>query len=277
MAVLPNGSQIPLAQFYQMGYTRGTAAAQYKRPRSAVDQDIASEPYFQDPRYQASNEDRGTYRTAWYKAYDTTLAQLSPQEQQMAKTATAEEEKKLTVDQWEQQTNIPSWSVAEAVANNFNNDVNAFQSNVSSSQGALATKKGGPEFLARALSFIAQWQGVHAGIKTHVGTPSGAVAEVRKARSALGTLRNDYTGLMQAAAPIVPVIPVTPPPVVPPPGPPVVPNAGAKAKIPGWAIVAAIAAAAGGIFVLFRKKKPAPPALPPRPGVPATRPIGARV
>jgi len=254
MAVGPNGP-IPLSYFSQKGTEHGDAAARLKRPRSAVDQDMAYLPEFQDPRYQATSEDRGTYRTAWLNRYDYVIKQLTPQEQEMAKVATAQEEQKLTVDQWEQQTEIPGWSIARAVASNFDPNVTAFTSRMTADTATLMKSAAGQDFLKRAAGYVAQWRATFTAIQASAPplTPSSAVAEVRKARAALGVLESERSTLMKAPAVMVDAADkkVT-----------AVPDAGAKAKIPGWAFLAGLLAAAGGVFLMFRKKKPA--ALPPR-------------
>lgn len=257
MAVMPDGSTVPQSYFQTLGSQHGEAAARMKRPRSAVDEDMRTRvTEFQDPRYNATATDKSTYRTAWLNRYDYVLKQLTPQEQKMAQEATAQEEKKLTVEQWEKELNIPSWSIAEAVTANFHTEEQAFEGAVSGVSNQLSKSTEGTKYLAKAASFFSQWRAVRVAILAHTGyTPSTAVAEVRKARLAMSSLKTELAALLPKVQQDV----VAPPP--PPPQtdkPPVVPPIAAKAKFPGWAIFAAIAAAAGGLFFAFRKKKETP-------------------
>lgn len=268
MATNPDGSTIPLAYFYQLGTQHGEAAARMKRPRSAVDQDMAQlVPQFQDPRYKATAEDKGTYRTAWLKRYDYVISQLTPKEQDMAKTATAQEEQKLTVDQWEQQNTIPDWSIAKAVASNFNTAEKGFESRVAAGAKAMSSSAEGKALAANCASFIAQWNAIYIAIQAQAPTytPSSAVAEVRKARSTMALLDTALAKTVtDASLQKDVVVQVDKNDIKPPPPPPPVIKPTAKAKIPGWGIVAGLAAAVAGIFYAFRKKKDEPKKLPGR-------------
>ncbi len=252
MAVDPSGQTIPSTEFYTRGWSQGSNAAAGLQARSFVEEAMRGESFLQDPRYQATDADRAAYRSGFNAGYDAAYKAKSSDSSYgsaYAKTVAAEEERVKglkTVEQWELETSIPSWSVAKAVAANFNADVDAFQSRVRASVEVTKTSEG-TLWAAKYATFYAQWKSVYTAIQAQSGySPSSAVAEVRKARSSLVALSKAFDGLSRSGAV------VAPPPA--PPAPPVPPPVGAKSILPTVGIIAAIATAAGGAWWMFSSK-----------------------
>ncbi len=168
----------------------------------------------------------------------------------------------LSVSQWEGQSAIPSWEVANAVAANFNADELAFERAMATGED-LKKVQSDPVLYSSVISFVAQWRTTYAAIRSQQGfTPSTAVAEVRRARAAMFVLQQKVaTAIAAPATPATPPKPYSPPPK--PATPPAPLPIGAKSKLPTWGIVGALAAAGAGVWYFFFKKKEPKKLLPP--------------
>lgn len=228
----------------------GFNAARALQPIQSVEEYLGTHPEVMN----GDDSDRSLYRTTFRSRYNQTISEMgaaglkydgkSPA--QVAEENAAKEASKKTVSEWEQESSIPSWSIAKAVAANFNADVDAFQSRVRASVEVTKTSEG-TLWAAKYATFYAQWKSVYTAIQAQSGySPSSAVAEVRKARSSLVALSKAFDGLSRSGAV------VAPPPA--PPAPPVPPPVGAKSILPTVGIIAAIAAAAGGAWWMFSSK-----------------------
>lgn len=254
MAVDPSGKTIPTSEFYSRGYARGTEAASAAQSRqTGLDQGFGSDPFLQDPRYKATAEDKTAYKNGFNAGYDSVYkSKATTYGDEYIKVVKADEDRQKgikTVEAWENEASIPSWGIAQAVAANFNVDVMAFQAKVTTNAKEIAKSSYGQSFTARNATFLTEWTTTYAKIQAQVGTPSNAVAEVRKARAALNVLKVDLNKTV--ASPVV----FTPDKKDEKKDVKIAPPIAAKASIPTWGIVAALGAiGVGGYFLFFHKK-----------------------
>lgn len=230
----------------EWGAQDGYEAAMAGRPRTSL------------PRINEfdTSEEKSAYTSLFQERYDQTMAaKKSAGSSDPAKVALAISDL-LAKDAaaLEMLTDVPSWDIADKVASNFNSDEKAFERAVGQNQQALLPK---PDLVTLITKFVAEWNTVYYAIKARTGyTPTSAVAEVRRARAAMNMLIGKVNTAIEESRKTTPTPAV---PVKTPAAPPV--PIAAKSKLPAWAIVAAIVAAAGGAFLVFRNKKKSPPML----------------
>lgn len=253
MAVDPSGQTIPSGYFYERGYSAGYNAASAGQSRTLVDQAMQSMPEFQDPRYQATAADKSSFKSGFTAGYDKVYAAKKTDYGDSYTKTVAEAEKTVsqqkTVEQWENETNIPSWGIAKSVSANFGVDVENFESKVASKP--VAASAAGLAFGAKMVSFHNTARSVVQAVQAQgYPSPSAAVAEIRKGRTALNALMKEYQSLSGAVPVRTQAGPTTQtsdakiePPV-------------AKAPFPVWAILAALGVVGvGGYFMFFYEKK----------------------
>lgn len=246
-------STVSTAMVSEYAQRDGYNAARALKPIQSVEEYLGTHPEIAN----GDDEDRSLYRSTFKARYQQTVNEMQQAgltyygktPSQVTEEAAAQEASKLTVDQWEMQSTIPNWSIAKAVASNFNTQVVAGDADRVSR--AKASGAPGATWLTRYVQFATQWKVIYAAIQTQSApyTPSSAVAEVRKARAALMVLDAELQKLVPSTPGVSKDV-VQPP--SPPPAPP--PAIGAKSKLTTWAILAALVAAAGGAFLVFRKK-----------------------
>jgi DNA-binding XRE family transcriptional regulator len=241
----------------------GENAARSIKPIQSVEEYLGTHPEIAG----GDEDDKTLYRNTFRARYNQTVSEMAAAgmtyfgktPQQAAEEAAAAEASKKTVTEWENSTSIPNWSVAKAVASNFDADVASFQARVAAN-AAAAKSADGLVWGTRYASFYAQWKTLFGQIQSQSGglTPTTAVAKVREARVALVTLMIEFDKIIAKVA----ATPGTAKDVYVPPTPPKpqpVPNVSAKSKIPGWGIFAALAAIGGGVWYAFFRKKDSKP------------------
>lgn len=256
MAVDPSGQTIPSGYFYERGYSFGTMAASGGQSKTYVEEAMRSMAEFQDPRFKATDADRSSFKSGFTAGYNSVYAQKSKDVDYGAEYAkqVAAEEKRVaglkTVEQWENEVNIPSWGIAKSVASNFATDVESFDSLVESKP--VAATPAGIAFGVKMRSFYGTAKNVYKAVQAQsYPSPSSAVAEIRKGRTALNALIKEYQSLSGAA----PVRTQTAPPTTQPPAGKIDAPV-AKAPFPVWAILAALGVVGvGGYFMFFYEKK----------------------
>lgn len=245
----------------------GYNAARALQPIQSVEQYLQTHPEVAN----GDDQDREIFRSTFRNRYNQTVSEMgaagisyngkSPA--QVADEIAKVEAAKKTVTEWEQEANIPNWSVAKAVASNFDVDVQKFQARVVANAGATKTPEGAL-WGTRYASFYTQWKTLYAQIQAQAGslTPSSSVARVREARMALVSMMLELDALIaKAGTPGVSKDVYVVPPPAKTPVTPAMPPIGAKAKIPAWGIVAALATAGAGVWYFFFKKKSGGPKL----------------
>jgi len=244
-------SMVNPAVIGQYGQEDGMSAARSLKPVSSVEEYLARRLTYPEMA-NADSADQNSYRTTFRGAYNAAIAEMQgagmtyygKTPSQAAAEVEAQEATKKTIDEWEKETSIPSWSITRAAAANLNADLIAWDKSHDRNAPAITTTAAGKAWQAKMAACYAQWGTVYAAIQAGVGNPSQGMAEVRKARAAFGILRAEYDKLV-AGRVTTPGVPVAPPvgPVVPP--------AGAKSMLPGLGIVAALALAGGGVWYFF--------------------------
>lgn len=254
MAVDPSGQTIPSSYFYERGYSAGSQAASAGQSKTLVDQAMQSMPEFQDPRYQATAADKSSFKSGFAAGYDKVYSSKKT-EYGDAYTKTVTDAEKTaagqkTVEQWENETNIPSWSVAKAVSANFGVDAENFEEKVV--KAPVPASAQGLAFGAKLSSFHLTAQSVVRAVQGEkYASPSAAVAEIRKGRAALNTLMKEYSSLVSAPARTQVGPTATTQTTESKIEAPV-----AKAPFPVWAILAALGVVGvGGYFMFFHEKK----------------------
>lgn len=204
-----------------------------------------------------SDETRSAYTTYFQQRYQQTMAaKKSTGSSDPTKVAVAlsDEVSKMggkTVAQWENELNIPSWEIAQAVAQNFNADELSFERMLATGDAYSKVQKDAT-LPPKIASFITQWRTSYAAIRGQVGfTPTTAVAEVRRARAAMNALATQISKVLEAT-PVAPPVKTT---FNPPPAPPAPPPIAAKSKLPAVGILAALGAIGAGVWYAFFRKK----------------------
>lgn len=256
MAVDPSGQTIPSGYFYERGYSFGTTAASGGQSKTFVEEAMRSMAEFQDPRYKATDADKASFKSGFTAGYNSVYAQKSKDVDYGADYAkqVAAEEKRVaglkTVEQWENETNIPSWGIAKSVSANFGVDAENFEAKVV--KNPVPATPQGLSFGAKISSFHVTAQNVVRAVQGEkYASPSAAVAEIRKGRTALNALIKEYQSLSGAEPVRTQVGPTTTKTSDAKIVPPV-----AKAPFPVWAILAALGVVGvGGYFMFFYEKK----------------------
>ncbi len=244
-------SMVNPAVIGQYGQEDGIVAARSLKPVSSVEEYLARRLTYPEMS-NADSADQNSYRSTFRSAYNATIADMQGSglkyngktPSQVAAEVEAQEATKKTIDEWEKETSIPSWSITRAAAANLNADILAFDKSHDRKAPAITSSAAGKAWQTKMASLYAQWGVVYTSIQAGVGNPSQGMAEVRKARAAFNTLKTEYGKLIASpySPPVGPVAPVAPP---------VVPPVGAKSYLPGLGILAALAIAGGGAWWFF--------------------------
>lgn len=261
MAVDPSGQTLPPPYFYDRGHSYGRQAAGQGLSRTFVEDAMRQMAEFQDPSFKATAADKSSFKAGFTDGYNMIYSQGAKDPDYGAEYVKrlAAEEKRVaglkTVEQWENEVNIPSWGVADSVASRFGADVEEFESLVQSKP--VAASPAGLAFAAKMTSFHDTAKNVcKAVLAKGYPSPSSAVAEIRKGRTALNALIKEYKSLSGGESART----QTPPPSVKIQPPAAKIEAPApKEPFPMWVILAALGGVGllgvGGYFMFFYEKK----------------------